>query len=333
MQSAQRRQLEALQRMMLAQQSNVLVEFKAGKLTLSGTTVTADKARGTLSLVESAVDGQTRMQWRTRPTEQKDPEVLVTPSKFSVEKVPECKDGRVILVRDKTRTPERKLFFWMQEPKADKDDEIIESMKKAFQNARAPRGSPESGLFGDMAGALGGGAAGDDAKGLQDALQASMQEFLRTQGGAGAAGPAGSAGAGAAGAAGGAGAMAMAQARQMQAKSLQNVVQQSDLIIDSLDEKARQELYEFLPAGQQNEKGLLEALRSAQLQQGAAQLNRVLNSAQYGNIAVSFGLDNTGEIGSTAFINAINAKFKPNEEAKGNDADEEKDGGADGGSK
>ena len=43
------------------------------------------------------------------------------------------------------------------------------------------------------------------------------------------------------------------------------------------------------------------------------QLNRVLNSAQYGNIAISFGLNNTGEIGSAAFINAINTKFKPSE--------------------
>eukprot|EP00472_Partenskyella_glossopodia_P009657 CAMPEP_0197523896 /NCGR_PEP_ID=MMETSP1318-20131121/8724_1 /TAXON_ID=552666 /ORGANISM="Partenskyella glossopodia, Strain RCC365" /LENGTH=312 /DNA_ID=CAMNT_0043076721 /DNA_START=84 /DNA_END=1022 /DNA_ORIENTATION=+ len=293
MQSAAQR-LEAVQQLMLQQQGKTLVEFKAGKLKQMGTTVTADPRRGTLLIKESAADGLTRIQWKTRPGGNLEDDLVIIPNDATVEKVPECKTGRVILVR--MRSAQKRMFFWMQEPEEKKDDEILDKIKKAFDESRSAADSMMGGLAG--LGGAGGGAAAND-------MQAAIQQFLMQQRGA-AAGGAPAAG-------NSANEMAVQQMRQMQATSLVGIVGQASLIMEGLDEKSKTALYEFLPEGQRNEEGLRACLHSPQLQQGAARLTRVLNSGQYGNLVTSFGLRNTGEIGCKAFLDAIKAKYGKDE--------------------
>ncbi|GAB5359935.1 hypothetical protein AAMO2058_000584800 [Amorphochlora amoebiformis] len=307
MANAQMKRLEALQQMMLQEQGKVIVEFKAGICKQSGTTVTADSRRGTITIKESAGDGRTRIQWRTRPGNKLETNLVIQPGDCTVEKIPECKDGRVLLVR--MASTSRKLFFWMQEPKPEGDEDIVKKLKTAFLSARGGGG-----------GGMGIGGAGNVAAGSQGADQMQLlQQLLMRQAGAGAGAGAGAeAGAGARLASGSspgvpnnlvANQMAIQQMQQMRAHSLTYVVNQGSLIMESLDEKSKQALYAFLPEGQQNEDGLKASLTSPQLQQGAKRLTSVLNSAQYGAIATSFGLQNTGEMGCKAFIDAIKRKF------------------------
>mmetsp|Transcript_13127 Transcript_13127/g.18139 ORF Transcript_13127/g.18139 Transcript_13127/m.18139 type:complete len:306 (-) Transcript_13127:220-1137(-) len=294
MQAQQR--LEAMQQLMLRQQGEKIVEFKAGILKKNGTTVTADPRRGTVTLLESAADGMTRIQWRTRPGGNLVTDLVVIPNDATVEKVPECKTGRVILVR--MRSSQKMLFFWMQEPKDEKDQEIVDKMKNAFASSR-----------GQGAG-MGAGAGMGGAGSMEQAIQ---QFLMQSRGGSGGA---------QAQQAAAANQMAVEQMRQMQATSITNIISQSSEILEALDEKERARLFEFLPDGQKDAKGFEAAITSPQLQQGANRLDRVLNSAQYGNLATSFGLQNLGEIGSKAFIDAIKLKF-PKEEEKKDEAKEE----------
>ncbi len=96
-----------------------LISFRAGQLNMShnGTTVVADKRRGKLSLVLSMEDGLLHLQWVQRPTGQlqESDDIMIPPRSAAFEKVPECKTGRVILLRFKQGG--RKRFFWLQEPK------------------------------------------------------------------------------------------------------------------------------------------------------------------------------------------------------------------------
>jgi len=292
-----------MQQLLLQQQGKTIVEFKAGKLKISGTTVTSDPRRGTLMLMESAADGMTRLQWKTRPGGSLEDDLVIIPNDATVEKIPECKTGRVLLVR--MRSASRRLFFWMQEPDASKDDEIIDKMKTAFAASRG-----QNNMMGGLAALRGAGEGGGD-------MEQAIQQFLMQQQGGAPGGNAGSAAS--------ANQMAVQQMRQMQTYSLTNIMSQSKLILDALDEKASANLFQFLPEGQQDAKGLEACINSPQLQQGASRLTRVLNSAQYGNLVTSFGLMNTGTMGSKAFIDAIQAKFGEKEEEKSEEKEESKE--------
>jgi 26S proteasome regulatory subunit N13 len=90
-----------------------LLEFRAGKMTLSGTTVTADPRRGKVVLTDD--NGLLRFQWKPRPSGAVEENLLIFPDDCKVELVPECTTGRVILMRFSS-DQSKKLFYWLQEP-------------------------------------------------------------------------------------------------------------------------------------------------------------------------------------------------------------------------
>ena len=57
--------------------------------------------------------------------------------------VKQCKTGRVFILKFKNSS--RKLFFWMQEPKSDKDEELMKKVNDFLNNPPAP-GSSGGGL-------------------------------------------------------------------------------------------------------------------------------------------------------------------------------------------
>ena len=73
-----------------------LVSFRAGCMTLSGTTVTADPRKGKVFLIEK--DGLLHFQWRLRPSDEVKEDTICMPHDATFEKVDECKDGRVFLL-------------------------------------------------------------------------------------------------------------------------------------------------------------------------------------------------------------------------------------------
>merc|ERR1712210_382825 len=124
--------------------SKALCEFKCGKMTLSGTTVTADPRKGLLT-IEKGEDQAMHMFWKDRTTGKVEDDVYLFPDDAEFVHVPQCKDGRVYLLKFKSHSNKR--FFWMQEPEKnkDKDKELIEKANEAINN---PQAAAESSLMG-----------------------------------------------------------------------------------------------------------------------------------------------------------------------------------------
>jgi len=111
--------------------SKNLVEFKCGKMSLSGTTVTADKRKGLLYVYR---DDCTHFCWKDRTSGKVEDDLMVFPNDAEMVSVPQCTTGRVVLLKFKEGN--KKIFFWMQEPdsKKDKDEDLIKKVNEALNN-------------------------------------------------------------------------------------------------------------------------------------------------------------------------------------------------------
>uniref|UniRef100_T1HHB6 Proteasomal ubiquitin receptor ADRM1 homolog n=2 Tax=Rhodnius prolixus TaxID=13249 RepID=T1HHB6_RHOPR len=119
---------------------DLVLEFRAGKMSMQGKMVYADHRKGLVS-VSQADDGMIYFAWKDRSTNQVEDELIIFPKEAEFKKVPQCTTGRVFLLQ--FREAERKYFFWMQEPK-DVDDEFIFALMNYILSHGAPPDSEES---------------------------------------------------------------------------------------------------------------------------------------------------------------------------------------------
>jgi len=100
-------------------------------MNLAGTTVTADKRKGMLYIYR---DDCTHFCWKDRTSGKQEDDLIVFPNDAEMVSVPQCTDGRVVLLKFKESN--KKLFFWMQEPnsKKDKDEELIKKVNDVLNN-------------------------------------------------------------------------------------------------------------------------------------------------------------------------------------------------------
>merc|ERR1711936_56120 len=142
-------------------QSKSLVEFRAGKMNLNLSTkmVSPDKRKGLLSVLQS--DAQLmHLQWKDRTSGTIEDDLIIFPDDVEFKAVPACTTGRVFVLKFKTSN--KRMFFWMQEPKSDKDEEFCKKVNDNLNNPPAP-GSTRSG-----SGLAGGLPAGLDFNNLGD---------------------------------------------------------------------------------------------------------------------------------------------------------------------
>lgn len=97
-----------------------LVEFKAGRMNMVGKMVHPDQRKGLL-YVYQAEDGLIHFCWKDRTTGNIEDDLIIFPDDCEFKRIEQCSTGRVFLLKFKSSN--RKLFFWMQESKTDKDDE------------------------------------------------------------------------------------------------------------------------------------------------------------------------------------------------------------------
>nr|XP_057906926.1 proteasomal ubiquitin receptor ADRM1-like [Doryrhamphus excisus] len=121
--------------------SKHLVQFRAGKMILKGKTVTADKRKGTV-YVQQTDDSLIHFCWKDRTTGNVDDDLIIFPDDCEFKRVSQCTTGRVFVLKFKTES--KRLFFWMQEPKSDKDDEYCRKVNEYLNNPPIP-GAPGSG--------------------------------------------------------------------------------------------------------------------------------------------------------------------------------------------
>jgi len=128
---------------------DVLVEFKAGRMNFKedGTkTVEPDKRKGLVQIKQSADDNIIHFIWKDRTTGTEDINLMLFPEDASFRKVNEA-NARVYVLE--WTSTDKKMFFWMQEPKDDKDKEHCDNINKYINNP--PQPSAGAGL-GDLDG-------------------------------------------------------------------------------------------------------------------------------------------------------------------------------------
>eukprot|EP00058_Branchiostoma_floridae_P003631 XP_002589119.1 hypothetical protein BRAFLDRAFT_120915 [Branchiostoma floridae] len=139
--------------------SKYLLEFRAGKMNLKGTTVTADKRKGTVYLHQTD-DSLMHFCWKDRTSGTVEDDLIIFPDDCEYKRVPQCTTGRAFILKFKSSN--RKFFFWMQEPKTDKDEDYEKKVNQLLNNPPTP-GSSDS---------RGGGSAGMPDLGALGALGA-----------------------------------------------------------------------------------------------------------------------------------------------------------------
>jgi len=113
-------------------------------MTLKGNTVVPDKRKGMVYVYQSD-DSLVHFCWKDRKTGTVEDDLIIFPDDCEFKKCTQCKDGsRVYLLKFKASS--RKLFFWMQEPKVDADDDYVWKVNDALNGGTGanPRGSDSS---------------------------------------------------------------------------------------------------------------------------------------------------------------------------------------------
>ncbi|XP_063375645.1 proteasomal ubiquitin receptor ADRM1 isoform X1 [Cydia amplana] len=148
-----------------------LVEFRAGRMTLKGRMVHPDKRKGLLYVYQGE-DSLMHFCWKDRTTGEVEDDLLIFPDDCEFARVNECTTGRVYVLKFKSFS--KKYFFWMQEPKTDKDDDLCRRINEALNNP------PTSGGRG---GGSGGGAQDGELQNLLNNM--SQQQLMQLFGGVG----------------------------------------------------------------------------------------------------------------------------------------------------
>ncbi|CAK9820124.1 Proteasomal ubiquitin receptor ADRM1 [Anthophora quadrimaculata] len=118
-----------------------LVEFKAGKMTMKGKMVYPDIRKGQLYVYQSD-DSLMHFCWKDRVSGYVEDDLIIFPDDCEFKHVPQCKTGRVYLLRFKSSN--KKFFIWLQDLKTDKDEEYCRKINEVLNNPPTP-GSQRSG--------------------------------------------------------------------------------------------------------------------------------------------------------------------------------------------
>ncbi|XP_034253783.1 proteasomal ubiquitin receptor ADRM1 homolog [Thrips palmi] len=125
-------------------QNKNLVEFKAGKMTMKGKIVHPDKRKGLLYVYQSE-ESLMHFCWKDRQTGTIEDDLIIFPDDCEFKRVNQCTTGRVYVLKFKSSN--KKFFFWVQEPKTDKDDENCRRLNEILNNPptnRSGGGTPDS---------------------------------------------------------------------------------------------------------------------------------------------------------------------------------------------
>jgi len=116
------------------QTSRHLLEFRAGKMYREGNMVKPDTRKGLIYLNQSPEDSLMHFYWKDRSTNKVEEDLIIFPFEAEFSKVKQSKDRVYIL---KFQSSSQKLFFWMQEPKADKDEELCKKVNDIINNVQS----------------------------------------------------------------------------------------------------------------------------------------------------------------------------------------------------
>ena len=115
--------------------SKYLVEFKAGKMEMKGKMVHPIKRKGCV-YVNQTEDNLIHFCWKDRQSGNVEDHLIIFPEDAEFKRVAQCTTGRVYVL--KFKSGERLRFYWLQEPKEDKDDEFCKKVNEYLNHPPAP---------------------------------------------------------------------------------------------------------------------------------------------------------------------------------------------------
>ncbi|KAK6967714.1 adhesion regulating molecule 1 [Biomphalaria glabrata] len=152
---------------------------------MKGKMVHPDKRKGLIYVYQSD-DSLMHFCWKDRSSGVVEDDLIIFPDDIEFQHVSQCTTGRVYVLKFKSSS--RKFFFWLQEPKADKDEDNCKKVNDFLNNPPTPgssRGSGGHGLPSDLS------SLGDQD--LQSILGGmSQQQLMQLLGGIGMGGGSGS---------------------------------------------------------------------------------------------------------------------------------------------
>jgi len=162
--------------------SQYLVEFKAGKMFMgSNNLVTPDKKKGLVYVYQSD-DSLMHFCWKDRGSGEVVDDLIIFPDDVMFKHIPPAKISaarceRIYVLKFKASS--RKFFFWMQEPKSDKDTELASKVNNLLNNPPAP--GSRSGAGGSMGSLEGLEGLGGDSRGGGADLQSLLGNMSQQQ--------------------------------------------------------------------------------------------------------------------------------------------------------
>jgi len=237
----------------------VHVEFRAGRMEWDGRIVTPDKRKGKVVLLTAEDEQLMHFQWHDREKNEIVVDLIVINDAY-LERIEKCTTGRVYLLR--FTSSDKKLFFWLQEPKDDGDADLVKKFNEAIGAKLPEKGSSPPG-----AGAAAGEAAvasGAAAQAVDPRLRAVLSQFLQSQGTQGAR------------------AVPVPLGAVLTSEVLQDLITDAD---------AAAALQALLPEGQRTPEDLADTIASPQLQQSMHSLTQAVHSDQLPVLFASLGLD------------------------------------------
>ncbi|ERE70665.1 proteasomal ubiquitin receptor ADRM1-like protein [Cricetulus griseus] len=284
-----------------------LVEFRAGKMSLKGTTVTPDKRKG-LVYIQQTDDSLIHFCWKDRTSGTVEDDLIIFPDDCEFKRVPQCPSGRVYVLKFKAGS--KRLFFWMQvglEPSLDQAWPACwgaaglrqAALRPAAASTTSPSPAPSSGNGTSTA-----------ASPTQPIQLSDLQNILATMNVP--AGPGGS-----------------------QQVDLASVLTPEIMAPILANADVQERLLPYLPSGEslpQTADEIQNTLTSPQFQQALGMFSAALASGQLGPLMCQFGLPaeaveaaNKGDVEAFAKAMQNNAKPEPKEGDAKDKKDEEED--------
>jgi len=273
-------------------EDSVVVQFYAGRCNYDPDTklVHSKATRGKITIKKNLRDpSMYDFEWSERNSAAVQFSRSIIPTMAQWKKSEDCKDGRVYILKISGGTP---VFFWMQEVKAEKDEEILEKLKDVFSGDGAD--PPQQNIQNN------------------EGMQAFMDLFGQGMGNSGNSGSQNNA----------AQQLVQQQMQQMQAMmetdpDLQDLFPSeriADLVeIICAEPENFEALVQHLPEELRSREDLAEHLQSPEFRAACSRLNAVFRSGESGPLYSELGLASSG-VGVQAFLAAINDKFGPNED-------------------
>jgi len=299
--------------------SKPLVECRAGKMIIRGKTVSADPRKGLIQL-EQTPDNLMHFRWKDRTTGTVDTDLIIFPDEATFKRIKQCTTGRVYLLEWKTTA--RRMFFWMQEPNEEKDEDLCSKINQYINSPPAQGGDLNQSQLMQM--------MEQGSRGTRPGTAASVPNTITPSSGGTAgvvAAPSNSAPS-----SGGQGSTAISQdflqsvltriglpgqegispsggARQRREDADLTDVMDPEALIPLLQNPAiQQQLMQFLPEGNRNPEEIQQLLRSPQFAQAVATLNAAIQSGELSEFMPHFGLPSSvggPEGGVNALIQAL----------------------------